>query len=229
MVGPHREKAATAAGSVWKRNSFLKRNPALTRRGFRRHYAEVHGPLAASQAGFRRHTLRYVQNHVEAGEDDETLFDGITMTTQVPRADYTRGFFHEPDYANVKPDELYLFDIDRTVSVLGEVIVSPTVAPQGYKAVLLSGAGWSPPAHLCIEGASQLSASRLDVSNASALGFSGAVFVHPYMVEAWFAAAEDRDRAVDSPELLLGAGSIGLPVTEILIFGPERPWPAFVS
>jgi len=64
--------------AVWKRNSFLKRNPRLTPAKFSRYYETVHGPLAARQAGFRKYTLRYMQNHVQPNPDgSEPPFDGM--------------------------------------------------------------------------------------------------------------------------------------------------------
>jgi hypothetical protein len=107
---------------VHKRLSLLKKNPALSRQAFFSHYEKVHGPLASSQAGFRKFTYCYIQNHIlsEYGRAGEPEFDGMTVTYQVPREDMTRGFFQEPDYASVvRPDEERLFDLSRTVSVLG--------------------------------------------------------------------------------------------------------------
>ena len=103
--------------SVIKRHTLLKRHPALTRAGFSQHYRTVHGPLAAAQPGFRRFAYRYIQNHVEESfpGNGEPPFDGITTTFQAPRSDYRQGFFQHPDYANVRPDEEYLFDIPGTV------------------------------------------------------------------------------------------------------------------
>lgn len=212
--------------NFWKRNSFLKRHAALSREQFSRYYEEHHGPLAASQAGFRKHTLRYVQNHVEEDGLVDPSFDGITMTTQVPREDYSRGFFHEPDYENVKPDELYLFDMSRTVSVLGEVVEGPATPQPGFKLVVLSGEAWKLSSGLSVEGASSLAVSRLDVAHASALGFKAAAFAHPFMLELWFGSLEARADALARSEVEFGRGSIALPVRERLIFGPELPWRA---
>jgi hypothetical protein len=220
-----RREATVTHSNFWKRNSFLKRHPALSRDQFSRHYEQHHGPLAASQAGFRKHTLRYVQNEVEGDAQREATFDGITMTTQVPREDYSRGFFHEADYDNVKPDELYLFDMSRTVSVLGEVIEGPATPQPGFKLVVLSGEAWKPAAGVSIEGASSLAVSRLDIAHASALGFKAAAFAHPFMLEIWFGSQQARAEAVARSEAEFGRGSIALPVRERLIFGPERPWP----
>jgi hypothetical protein len=216
-----------AGAPTWKRNSFLKRNPSLTPGSFSRHYETFHGPLAARQAGFRKYALRYVQNHVEPNADgSDPPFDGITMTTQVPRADYNRGFFHEADYENVKSDELFLLDMGRTVSVLGEVVVGTALPRSGSKAVFLPGADWTPPAELLPVGAFSAAVSRLDSGRATALGFGAATFPHAFMVECWFATEADRRDALSRPAALFGSGAIAMAVREILIFGPEKPWSA---
>jgi hypothetical protein len=220
--------SATVAGvaaqdNTWIRFSLLKRSGALTPQQFRTHYENVHGPLAASQAGFRKFTSRYVQNHVEDRPDGaDPAFDGVTATTQVPRPDYTIGFFHEPDYAAVKPDELYLFDMARTVSVLGEVIET-TGAARGAKAIVLAGEDWrpgGPPA----AGAPSTRVSRLERAKASALGFGGAVFAHSFLVECWFADPARRAALVADPAATFGTGAVALAVRELLVFGPEKPW-----
>ena len=208
-----------------RRNSFLKRNPALTPEAFSRHYEHFHGPLAAGLPGFRKHALRYVQNHVEHREGIEPPFDGITMTTQVPRADYARGFFHEPDYEKVKDDELYLFDIGRTVSVLSVVVDGPPAPRSGLKAVILAGAGWQGDDELVVPDANAHTLARIDPASASALGFRGAAFAHPAMIEAWFESAEARGGALADATRLFGTGAVAMPVREILIYGPDKPWP----
>lgn len=220
--------SAMAAGigaqdNTWIRFSLLKRNGALTPQQFRTHYESVHGPLAASQAGFRKFTLRYVQNHVEDRADGaDPAFDGVTATTQVPRPDYTVGFFHEPDYAAVKPDELYLFDMARTVSVLGEV-VETTGRATGTKAMVLTGQDWR-PAGSPLVGTSSTRVSRLERAGASALGFGGATFAHPFLVECWFVDPVQRAGLVADPATTFGTGAVALAVRELIVFGPEKPW-----
>jgi hypothetical protein len=206
----------------WTRFSLLRRNPALTPEAFRTHYAEVHGPLASAQAGFRKFTLRYVQNHVETPADSGAPhFDGVTATTQIPRDDYTRGFFQEPDYAAVKDDERYLFDVSRTVSVLGELMAGDGTRG-GAKAMVLTGTDWSPQP--CVPGAAAVRIHRLATANASALGFGAAAFDHPYLVECWYSKEPDRVRLVDGPNAFFGAGAVAFAVRELLVFGPELPW-----
>ena len=215
--------------AIIRRSSFLKRNPNHTREAFSRYYEASHGPLAASLPGFRKHTVRYVQNHVENHAGHSLPFDGITITTQVPRKDYSVGFFNEPDYERIKDDEVYLFDVSRAVSVLGDVIEGPLAPQDGFKAVFLAGAGWVAPRDFRVEGATTHALSRCDLSTATALGFRNSAFGHPHMIEAWFRTRDARDGAVARSDRLAGAGSIAMPVREVLIFGPEKPWPSDAS
>jgi hypothetical protein len=209
---------------IYRRHSLLRRNPTLSREGFSQHYEFTHGPLAASQAGFRQYASRYLQNHVEPLSDgSEPLFDGVTMTTQIPRSDYTRGFFSHPDYANVQDDERYLFDIGNTVSLLG------------WEDTLLDGAVTQSKALLLIvsdafrrddlRDAGRIVAHRLDLHTASALGFREGIFNYNLLIEAWFEDAAARaaagrryaGRTDDLPPVFL-------PVREVLVYGPEKPW-----
>lgn len=213
---------------VFKRNSLLKRNPSHTRDHFSRYYEDNHGPLAASLPGFRKFSARYIQNHVEDLPDgQEPLFDGVTMTTQVPRDDYTRGFFNEPDYEKVKPDEIYLFDLTKTVSVLGreELIIAGPATP--HKALILTHRGSLAAMRMPVP--SRLVLNHLDRATASALGFSAGSFDHDLLAEAWFDSAKERNRAFDAVAQFnrdQAGRAIFLPVREVLIFGPEKPWRA---
>lgn len=209
---------------TYRRHSFLRRNPALSRDAFSKHYETTHGPLASSQAGFRQFASRYVQNHVERLPDDsEPLFDGVTMTTQVPRADYTKGFFNHPDYANVQDDERYLFNIAKTVSLLGweEVIVDGPATQ--FKALLLMASAAFTQDRL--QAASRIEANHLDVHTASALGFSKGAFSYDLLVEVWFDAAPTRTAAYrEYAHPVEGPPPIFLPVREVLVYGPGKPW-----
>jgi hypothetical protein len=209
---------------TYRRHSLLRRNPALSREAFSTHYETTHGPLASSQEGFRKFASRYVQNHVERLPDNsEPLFDGITMTTQVPRDDYTKGFFHHPDYANVQDDERYLFDIAKTVSLLGwedVVLDGPTTQ---FKALLLTASAAFTQDGL--RTASRIVANHLDVNTASALGFSKGTFSYDFLVEAWFNEASARTAAYrEYTRLAEGLPPIFLPVREVLVYGPGKPW-----
>lgn len=209
---------------TYRRHSLLRRNPALSREAFSTHYELTHGPLASSQEGFRQFASRYIQNHVERLPDDsEPLFDGITMTTQIPRDDYTRGFFNHPDYANVQDDERYLFDIAKTVSLLGweEVVVDGTVTQ--FKALLLITSAAFAQDELC--PASRIVANHLDVKTASALGFSKGAFSYDLLIEAWFDDAPARAAAYrEYTRSAEGLPPIFLPVREVLVYGPGKPW-----
>mgnify|MGYP002379562285 CR=1 FL=1 len=211
---------------VHRRHSLLKRNPNHSRQEFSRYYEHHHGPLAANLPGFRKFSARYVQNHVEELPNGaEPLFDGVTMTTQVPRDDYTRGFFNEPDYEKVKPDAIYLFDMTKTVSVLGreDPTISGPTSP--YKALILAQTGTL--AAMRMPAPSSVVLNHLDRSTASALGFRAGTFDYELLVEVWFAHADERRRAFDTVVAFSrdhGDTSVFLPVREVLIFGPEKPW-----
>lgn len=177
------------------RFSFLVRHPELSPEEFRRHYRDVHGPLAAAQAGFRKYTSRYVQNHVRESLRDGTIqADGITATTQVPRADYNVGFFAEPDYAVVQEDELFLFDVQRTRSVVGRAIAgdgTAATAPVG----LLALTSERPDA--LSDGPAAWVVFQLDHANASALGFGAGDFSARYLLRAGVENAAAARAVVD--------------------------------
>lgn len=211
---------------VYKRHSLLKRNPARSRRAFSEHYELHHGPLAANQAGFRKFTTKYIQNHVQDLPDGaEPPFDGVSMTTQVPRPDYSKGFFNEPDYENVKPDEIYLFDLTKTVSLLG--VENPIIDGQAtpHKALLLTTR--AAIAEDRFPGVARLVLNSLDTTTASALGFHEGSFPHDLLAEIWFQSDDDRSAAVSAVagERDRQRARILLPVREVLFFSPEMPWP----
>lgn len=209
---------------VYRRHSLLKRNPRHSRAEFSRYYELVHGPLASNQAGFRKYATRYIQNHVEdqPGKQEPT-FDGITMTTQVPRADYRIGFFAHPDYQNVKSDEAYLLDIGKTVSLLGReaTIVEGSKSP--HKAIFIIARermNLEP-----LKNVLRVEFNSLDTSSATALGFGESNFAHDLVAELWFTDATSREAAcrvvaTEDPDC------IPLLVREVLFFSPEKPWPA---
>ncbi|MFM6991810.1 MAG: EthD domain-containing protein [Rhodoferax sp.] len=217
--------------TAWRRHSLLFRNPALNQEQFSRHYETHHGPLAASLEGFRKYCWRYVQNHVESLPDGrEPRFHGITMTSQVPRVDYRKGFFNEPDYEKVKPDELYLFDVSRTVSVLGCEEPAEGGLPTPWKALLLAQPdfldSWQPV------GLTRKVLNSLDTSSASALGFNSSQFSYGLLVELWFTSEAARDEAYAqvAAQDFNSSAPFFLPVREVLIYGPEKPWtPSFTS
>jgi hypothetical protein len=207
------------AAPVIRRHSLLKRNPRHSREFFSTYYENHHGPLAARQAGFRKFTTRYLQNHVlDLPDGSEPAFDGISMTTQVPREDYSVGFFGEPDYGNVKDDELYLFDMSSTVSLLGEVVSLRDGPASPFKALYL---GSSQERTMDFPGVVRLIANRLDLGSVSALGFRAAAFEHDLLAEFWFENEDARTQAfaIDSAARPANCAARVLPVREVVIFG----------
>ncbi len=192
-----------------RRYSFLKRASALSRQQFSRHYADHHGPLAVSLAGFRKYTTRYIQNHVEIMQDEEEpRFDGVTITTQVQRPDYSRGFFNEPDYEMIKGDEIYLFDLNATVSVLGqqELVKDGTETP--YKALIL--ADMQTFECLALPPCTKLVHNHLDVSTASILGMGRTQFEYALLTEIWFEENDARARVSSQTQDVVVVGHPGL-------------------
>lgn len=212
------------SGLPVRRHSLLKRNPRLSAAEFGAHYENVHGPLASSQAGFRKYTTRYVQNHVLALPDgSQPAFDGCTQSTQLPRADYSKGFFTEPDYENVKEDEQYLFDISKTVSILGVESVRLGGEQTPFKALLLTDERHFDP--IAFPGVVRIVVNQLDLSTASALGFDKGSFSQDALVELWFDRGQSRDNAVRAAMSAPATDRLNLlPVRELLIFGAEKPW-----
>jgi hypothetical protein len=199
---------------VVRRHSLLKRNPRHSRAFFSSYYEQHHGPLAARQPGFRKFTTRYLQNHVlELPDGSEPSFDGISMTTQVPRPDYRQGFFGEPDYENVKLDEAYLFDLSATVSLLGEEVVVIDGPATAFKALFLGSRTDFRQGRFA--GIVRLVENHLDLQSVSALGFRAASFDCDLLAEIWF----------DTALAISAAGPCRLlPVREVLVFGPGKPW-----
>jgi hypothetical protein len=205
-----------------KRLSLLKRNPGLTRAQFFAHYESIHGPLASAQPGFRKFTYCYVQNHFtrEFRRDGEPLFDGMTATYQVPRADMQRGFFQEPDYlAFVRPDEERLFDLARTRSILATESVVLDGEGTAWKGVALCRAGGGEGLRK-LRGLRRLVVNDLIASSAGVLGGTGAPdgFEFGHVAEMWFEDASRLEQAL---------GSEGYPhvfsAREITIFRDPRP------
>jgi hypothetical protein len=217
---------------VIKRFSLLRRRKGMGRAEFLEHYARVHGPLAAAQAGFRQFTWRYVQNHVDPGPaiSAEPMFDGISVTWQKPRADYRQGFFQHPDYANVRPDEEYLFDLGATVSLLAHEHVVLQGDRLGSKAIFLVDGTRDPASDVnggdAPDGIAAAICNRFDPTSASAFGVGEAALPYRELWEIWFTSDEDRLRACEAPARLaaLGRGLQGggdvvpLAVREIVFF-----------
>jgi hypothetical protein len=220
---------------VVKRFSLLHRRSQMERTRFLEHYENIHGPLAAGQEGFRQFTYRYHQNHVQVGfvAGLETPYDGISVTYQKPRADYRDGFFNHPDYANVRADETFLFDLDATVSVLGcEQIVCEREGAAA-KAIFLVADSESkamddvivdPPAVV-----RKAVRNSLDCESASALGIGEATSPWREIWEVWFASDAERERACRDRTTLatLGGGllsptTVALAVRELVVFSEDE-------
>ena len=109
--------------------AMLRRNPALTREEFRRHWRDLHGPWALRHPevfGLRH----YVQLHAPADADDNPIaaarmsppaFDGVSViyrdppTAPAEAVAALRAEFHQ--------DEKTFLDIDASPVFLGEVRV----------------------------------------------------------------------------------------------------------
>jgi len=210
--------------AAWRRYALLCRHPDLDLAQFSRHYERHHGPLAASLPGFRKFTWRYVQNHVEPLPDGtEPRFHGVSMSSQVPRADLRRGFFDEPDYQKIKPDELYLFDMRRTISVLGTEGKPRGGPATRWKALLLSTTGL--PSDCALPGLMRRVRNQLDTASASALGFGASNFAFDNLFELWFETEAARDAAFRN--VSAGGNDVSLPfllpVREVMVLGPDHP------
>lgn len=186
----------------WAKFSFLPRNSELDPEKFSLHYLEYHGPLAANQAGFRKFTERYEQNHVlQTLSQYRLLMDGITKTWQLPRDDYSLGFFSEPDYVNVQADEHYMFDTSKVVSLLADTEESYRSDDDARHGAKVLGIVYTPVAREDLRSeleqtaASYHSLSRIEPSLASALGYGAIEFDGTWIIEAWFADSEVAQRA----------------------------------
>jgi hypothetical protein len=191
---------------VIKRHSFLKRHPGMSRPAFSSHYLGHHGPLAAGLEGFRKFAFRYEQNHFDedlTGAGDPP-FDGLTMTFQVPREDYRQGFFQHPDYAQVRPDEEYLFDLSATVSVLGEEEIVFSHATGGEKAIVLASGGDPRSGSFETYGLRRAVCNHLDTKTATALGFGKSAFAYDRLWELYFASADERRAACRDGRFMAG-------------------------
>lgn len=218
---------------VYKRLSFLKRNAAFSRAQFFAEYEGVHGPLASSQAGFRKFTYSYVQNHLicEALRDGDPEFDGMTATWQVPRADMSRGFFQTPDYARyVRPDEERLFDLAKTRSALAMENILRQGDRTSWKCVCLYASD-RPSATLPtkLPAAGRIVINEIMPGTASALGGAGEGFAFDRVAEIWFREPLAMRQAADDASFIrsLDDGANGrmhvFISREVVMFSEHRP------
>ncbi|MEZ5169335.1 MAG: EthD domain-containing protein [Acidimicrobiia bacterium] len=110
--------------------ALVKRNPALSREEFHRHWREHHGPLIRDSEAANRYVLRYEQNHRldddyerdgtgigDAGFDGQS-FDGLAVQWFRSVDDFW-AMVADPDYqAEVGPDEQHMLDFAATVFLL---------------------------------------------------------------------------------------------------------------
>lgn len=90
------------ANSV-KNIEFVNRRPGMALEAFRRHWREVHGPLAARIPVL----CRYEQNHLCASQyadDASPAYDGLAITWFASTADMKRGTA-TPEYIETRADE----------------------------------------------------------------------------------------------------------------------------
>lgn len=100
----------------------VKRNPALSREAFHRHWREVHARLVRDTPSVAQHIVRYEQN-ARTEEDyarGEVEFDGVAIAWYRSRADM-EALFAEPAYLEtIQPDEATLSDQSRNVWIVTE-------------------------------------------------------------------------------------------------------------
>jgi hypothetical protein len=186
--------------------SFVVRNPNLSHEQFSRHYESHHGPLAAALSGFRMYVSRYVQNHViEKLSGTGVEIDGITMLWQLPREDYTIGFFQHPDFAaHVQPDSQVLFYIPKNRAFLG-LQHTQKIRLGSHKLLLLTSAQ-STDSVLALLSADEAQVTDFGATPETPLP----VFGHDRMIEAWF----------ESPNAL----RVGLREVKLAVDEPIDAW-----
>lgn len=177
----------------WAKFSFLPKNNALSQDDFSQHYRNIHGPLAADQAGFRKFTQRYEQNHVKQTLSHHKLsIDGITKTWQIEREDYSIGFFNEPDYEIVQQDEQFLLDTVEVVSVLADTEEDYRDDSIHRGGVKVLGVVFEDLQRADIDaelnrlGATFVSISKIAPAWSSALGYGEISFEGRWVFESWF-------------------------------------------
>lgn len=184
--------------AVVKRLSLLRRRPEMSQGEFWEQYATVHGPLAAAQPGFRKFAYQYVQNDIRSvlTSDARWDYDGLSVTWQVPRRDYGRGFFHHPDYANVRPDEERLFDLAVTVSVLATENVVWIGNTTAFKTIVVATEPERPIHALArFSGLSRAVCNVVDRTSAGALGSDPRVLRWDRVWELWWMSAPEMTAA----------------------------------
>ncbi|MFA5608367.1 MAG: EthD domain-containing protein [Leucobacter sp.] len=167
------------------RFGFLRRLPSLDHYEFARHWRTVHGPLVAGLEGFTTFTERYIQNHLIEGEDSSWI-DGVSMTHQRAREDYSAGFFEHADVLHSQNDELHFLDTRNSEFYMGPRRVLRQSPEGAHKIIVLAE---SDAIEESVPYASRLSITRaLDADENAKL----------CIVEAWFSDEDAATRVLQT-------------------------------
>lgn len=103
--------------------AFVKAKPGMSREDFRKHWAEVHGPLVAAIPEERRHTAFYGQyprldsDYERAGAPD---FDGIAVQSFTSPEEF-QAFLAAPEVAEtLGPDGPKFMDQEKSIWIMTE-------------------------------------------------------------------------------------------------------------
>jgi hypothetical protein len=193
--------------------SFVVRNRNLSHEQFSEHYESHHGPLAAGLSGFRMYVSRYIQNHVlEKLSGTVVDIDGITILSQLPREDYSKGFFQHPDFAaHVQADSRFLFDIPKNRAFPG---LQHTQATRlRMPKLLLLATTQSTDSVLTL-----LSADAAQVTDFGATAEAPQPFGHDRMIEAWFGSPDALRVGLREVTLAIKEPIEAWSVREVLIY-----------
>lgn len=203
----------------------------LSREEFSQHYREIHGPLAADQAGFRKFTQRYEQNHIVRTLSHYRLsIDGITKTWQAERDDYSVGFFNEGDYAVVKPDEHFLLNTEEVVSVLAKTEEDYRDDFEHRNGVKVLGVIYEDQTRETIYvelsnlGATFILISKIAPAWSSALGYGAITFDGKWVLESWFPDIHAAELAAAQLSQLVNTKLDLWSVSNLVIFKSPEQW-----
>ncbi len=114
-------KGGTIPEGGVKNIELAKKKTSLDAEAFHRHWADVHGPLAASIPQIRR----YVQSHTEAGGylgEHLPALDGVALTWFDDTAGM-RAAAHTPEYAATRADEVNFTTVPLEFVITTENVV----------------------------------------------------------------------------------------------------------
>jgi hypothetical protein len=193
--------------------SFVVRNPALSLEQFSQHYGSHHGPLAAKLPAFRMYVSRYIQNHLIEKLSGVVEIDGVTVLTQVPREDYTVGFFQHPDFkTHVQDDSHFLFDVSKNRAFLG--VQQTQQGGLGFHKLLLLSSVQQLDSILAL-----LSPGKSRVTEfGGGMETAAPVFGYDRMIEAWFESADALHAYMREVKRIVGDGAEAWRVGEVLIY-----------